>query len=136
MSSYNCRSLAPKANSLVEDFDNRNYIICYLSEIWQENSKSASKTTIQSLLEENQIKYMSTPRRGGKRGGGAAIAWKHEEVNIKKLNIHIPSQVEAVWGICKSKSSGILKEILLCSFYSPPNTGKNLKLVSVCLKKY
>ena len=77
------------------------------------------------------MRHINTPRRGGKRGGGAAIVWKTEDVNIKKLNICIPPSVEAVWGICKPKSPKVIfREILLCSFYSPPDAGKNTKLIA------
>ena len=58
-----------------------------MTEIWQDNSKLAHKAMIQKLLHEHNIKYMSTPRKGGKRGGGAAIAWKAESISVKKYNV-------------------------------------------------
>ena len=90
---YNCRSLTPKINSLIDDFNNRNYQVCFLSEIWQE-SKKTNKLMIGERIKEVGVKYISTPRRGLKRRGGAAIAWRGKKNSIKKLNIQIPHSLE------------------------------------------
>ena len=80
---YNCRSLAPKANSLATDMENRNYKFGFLNEVWEDDSKKTHRNMIIKLLEENSIRYISTPRRGNKRGGGAALVWKSEEICIR-----------------------------------------------------
>ena len=109
---YNCRSFAPKANSFAEDMENRDYKFSFLTEIWQDDSKKTHRNIIQKLLEENDIKYISTPRRGNKRGGGAAIAWNSNDVNIEKLNVNIPPSIEAVWGLYRPKNTnGSLKKM-------------------------
>ena len=38
--------------------------------------------------------------------------------------------METVWGLLKSKESGKISSIIVCSFYSPPDKGKNTKLVN------
>ena len=62
----------------------------FLTEVWEklENKKHQSK--LEEMLELNGIKYISTPRPGAQRGGGAAI--------VSKLNIASPKSVEVVWG--------------------------------------
>ena len=85
---------------------------------------------IKEMLELKDIHYISTPRPGKKRGGGAALAFNPVNFTLKKLNIAIPKPVEAVWGILRPKyPNGEISEIIVCCFYSPPSAGKNLPLV-------
>ena len=42
----------------------------------------------------------------------------------------IPSKVETVWGLLKSKSKVHTPPIILCIFYSPQNLGKNASLIN------
>ena len=82
------------------------------------------------LLELKGIKYISNPRCS-KRGGGVAIAVNLHKFTLSKLNVYVPTGVEAVWGLLKPKEAGgKFTSILLCSFYSPPDKGKNTKLVN------
>ena len=131
IANYNCRSLMGKSNCLAEDFEMRFYQICCLSEIWEDIQNNEHKKKIENLLEMHQISYISTPRKGQKRGGGAAIAWKNEEIVVKKLNIQIPKKLEVVWAVTKlRKAVADIKQIVLCSFYSPPKAGKNYELIN------
>ena len=76
------------------------------------------------------VKYISTPRPGPQRGGGAAIAVRTEKFTISKLNIQIPKSVEVVWGLLKPKDiSGKISVIIACCFYSPPRSRKNTTLL-------
>ena len=76
------------------------------------------------------IKYISTPRPGAKRGGGAAIAARLEKFSLSKLNIPIPGSLEVVWGLLKPKViTGKITVIIVCCFYSPPRSKKNSELV-------
>ena len=80
------------------------------------------------MLESEGLKYISTPRSRG--WGGAAIIVNQDKFTLEKLNIIIPHNLEVVWGLLKTKSEGAkFKKILACSFYSPPNSKKNHKLV-------
>ena len=76
------------------------------------------------------IKYISTPRPGAQRGGGAAIAVRLDKFSISKLNIAIPRAVEVVWGLLRPKTvSGRINTIIACCFYSPPKSWKNTVLI-------
>ena len=71
------------------------------------------------------IKYISTPRPGVQRGGGAAIAVRLENFSISKLNIPLPKS-----GLLKPKVvTGKINTIIVCCFYSPPRSRKNRVLI-------
>ena len=74
------------------------------------------------------LQYISTPRPRG--WGGAAIIVNQQRFTLDKLNINVPHNLEVVWGLVKSKAENSkFKKILACSFYSPPRTKKNQKLM-------
>ena len=76
------------------------------------------------------ISYISTPRPGAKRGGGAAIAFNPKKFSVSKLNIAIPTPLEIVWALMRpNEPTGDIRKIILCSFYSPPNSKKNKLLI-------
>ena len=79
------------------------------------------------MLETEGLKYISTARPRG--WGGAAIIVNQEQFHLEKLDVLIPHNLEVVWGMirCKAKDAKF-KQILVCSFYSPPRTRKNQKL--------
>ena len=81
-------------------------------------------------MEIDGLKYFSTTRPHGKRGGGAAIIVNTENFTAEKLNISIPSHLEVVWALAKPKSKNAqFKSIILCSFYSPPRSRLRNKLL-------
>ena len=60
---------------------------------------------------------------------GVAMVVNTEKFTCEKLNIHIPNNLEVVWGLIKPKNpSAIFRKIIACSFYSPPNKMKNSKM--------
>ena len=60
---------------------------------------------------------------------GVAMVVNTEKFTCEKLNIHIPNNLEVVWGLIKPKNpSATFKKIIACSFYSPPNKMKNSKM--------
>ena len=82
------------------------------------------------MFQMSGIQYISTPRSGAKRGGGAAIAIRTENFTISKLNIENPKSLEVVWGLLKPKVvTGKISKIIVCSFYSPPRSKKNPTLI-------
>ena len=87
---------------------------------------------IEKMLELDGLKYISTPRQPNKKGvsyGGAAIIVNTEKFTLEKLNVHIPHNLEVVWGLMKSKNpSAKFKKIITCSFYSPPSKKRNTKM--------
>ena len=81
-------------------------------------------------FEMKNISYISTPRPGVKRGGGAAIAVHTSRFQVSKLNIFIPKPLEIVWALLKPrKPVGDIRKIILCSFYSPPYSKKRSQLI-------
>ena len=130
ISSYNMRSLFGKIQNLSEDMNIRLTDISFLTEIWEKKENKKHQFKIEELLEMGGIKYVSTPRPGPQRGGGAAIAVRTEKFIISKLNIPIPKSIEVVWGLVKPKKiTGRIDVIIDCCFYSPPKSRKNTALL-------
>ena len=104
--------------------------IAFLSEIWQKQENKKHKFMIEKMFEMSGIQYISTPRPGVQRGGGAAIAIRTKNFTLSKLNILIPKSLEVVWGLLKPKVvTGKISKMIVCSFYSPPRSRKNNTLV-------
>ena len=128
--SYNMRSIWGKLDSLALDMVERSGEICFLSEVWEKMENKKHKKRIEELLEIKNISYISTPRPGAKRGGGAAIATNTDRFSVTKLNIFIPKPLEIVWALMRPiNPTGDVKKVILCSFYSPPNSRKNKHLI-------
>ena len=103
MSNYNMRSLMPKNFNFGTDMEDRNWSISVLTEVWQKAENTKHQFKIEELFELRGMKYISTPRPGTRRGGGAAIVVNTEVFSISKLNINIPHNLEIVWGLLRSK---------------------------------
>ena len=102
----------------------------FLTEVWEKKENKKHQSKLEEMLEMSGIKYISTPRPGSQRGGGAAIAVRLEHFQITKLNIAIPKSVEIVWGLLKPKVvTGAISKIIMCCFYSPPRSRKNSTLI-------
>ena len=129
LSVYNARSLFPKIASLATDIEERDTDICFVTEIWEQNENKRHRKKIEELLELKGIKYISNPRRN-RRGGGAGIAVNLKNFTVSKLNIHIPAEVECVWGLIKPNiPSKSLSSYISCCFYSPPDKYRNAPLI-------
>ena len=132
VATYNLRSLMPKARNLTTDILERSVELALLTEIWENSSNLEHKMEIEKMLELDGLKYISTPRQPNKKGvsyGGAAIIVNTEKFTLEKLNVHIPHNLEVVWGLMKSKiPSAKFKKIITCSFYSPPSKKRNTKM--------
>ena len=129
-SSYNMRSLMPKLSSWATDMIDRMCSLSFLVEIWQKSENKKHIFKIEELLEMRGINYISTPRPGNRRGGGAAIAANIEHYSLAKLNISVPHNLEIVWGILKPRQvTGKIVKIIVCSFYCPPKSRKKNILI-------
>ena len=130
VANYNMRSLFPKIGNFSLDMRERTTDIAFLTEVWEKREKKKHQFKLEEMLEMGGIKYISTPRPGAQRGGGAAIAVRTENFLISKLNIPIPKSVEVVWGVLKLKViTGKISVIIVCCFYSPPKSRKNTILL-------
>ena len=132
VASYNLRSLFPKIRSLKIDLIERKVDVGFLSEIWEQKQNCEHQFEIEKMLELSGLKYISTPRPPNKKGvsyGGAAIVVNLKKFSCEKLTVFIPSNLEVVWGILRPKNQSTkFKNIIVCSFYSPPNKRRNSKM--------
>ena len=104
--------------------------IGFLTEVWEKLENKKHQFKLEELLEIEGVQYISTPRPGAKRGGGAAIAVRVDRFSIAKLNVHIPKGLEVVWGLLKPRViSGKITKIISCCFYSPPRSKLRSNLV-------
>ena len=127
---YNVRSLMPKIGNFSLDMKERDLDISFLTEVWQKLENKKHQLKLEELLEMEGIQYISTPRPGTKRGGGAAIAVRLDKFGISKLNVSIPHGLEVVWGLLKPiVPSGKISKIITCCFYSPPRSKLRSTLV-------
>ena len=114
------RSLVPKVGNFSLDMEERAVDIAFLSEIWEKQENKKHQFKLEELLELKGIQYISSPRPGAKRGGGAAIAFRMDKFSITKLNVSIPRGLEVVRVILKPKLiNGRITKIISCCFYSP-----------------
>ena len=127
---YNMRSFFPKIENFSLDMRERAVNLAFLTEIWEKKEHKKHQIKLENMLEMEGISYISTPRPGPQRGGGAAVAVRNKNFTITKLNIQIPKSVEVVWGLLKPKViSGRISVIIVCCFYSPPRSRKNPTLL-------
>ena len=101
----NMRSLFPKVENFKTDMFERQIDASLLCEVWEQAENVQHKADIEKMLEMEGLKYFSTPRPQGKRGGGAAIVVNTEKFQAEKLNrltdIQIPAQLEVVWALVR-----------------------------------
>ena len=72
--------------------------------------------------------YESHPRKV-KRRVGAGIISNSRYCSMEKIPISPPKPLELVWALVKPNNPGKYKQIIVCSFYSPPNTRKSDELL-------
>ena len=123
------RSLAPKRNNYKIDILEREISVSLISEIWEKVGCRKQIYETEKMLQLDGLKYISTPRTT-KRGGGAAIVVNLEKFTLEKIEVIIPYNLEVVWGLMRPrKTTSKIKEFIIGSFYSPPHSKKNSKLL-------
>ena len=131
----NVRSLLPKLNSTIEKIENEEIDIALICEVWEKTGKKNRnfQSRVEEMMEMKGLKYISCGARpSGKRGGGAAIVANTSKFSLEKLDVQVPNNLEVQWGIVRPKVVSPItrfKEILVCSFYSPPASRKHCKLL-------
>ena len=108
------RSIFPKIGNFALDMIERESDISFLTEVWEKYENKKHQFRLEEMLEISGIKYISTPRPGAKRGGGAAIAVRLDNFTISKLNIALPRSIEVVWGLLKPKVVSGKITIIIC----------------------
>ena len=129
----NHRSLFPKFNNLIDELIENEMHLGLHSEIWEDGSNVAHKNKVEEALEIQGIKYISTPRRG-RRGGGAAITLIADSpftlTQLHPSPLNGTDSLEVCWGLLRPNTpSGHIRNIIVCSFYSPPNSRKKKALI-------
>ena len=122
----------PKIQSLKNDLVERSVGIGFLQETWEQSENHVHQFEVEKLLEIDGSKYISAPRPKnwlGRSYGGVALVVNTRKYSCQKLNILVPSTLEVVWSLVKSKNQlAKFKNIIACSFYSPPSKKKNSKM--------
>ena len=114
----NLRSFFPKVCNFKNDFLEREIDFGLLCEVWQMKENKKHSLEIEKMLELDGLKYFSTMRPSGKRGGGAAIIANLEKFTINQLNTSNPNNLAICAPLEKPKSDhAVIKKIILCSFY-------------------
>ena len=126
---YNMRSFFPKLESYKTDFFEHQVDASLLSEVWHKTEDKKHKFEIEKMMEMEGLKYFSTNRPKGRRGGGAAIIVNTVSFKAEKVDVQIPPNLEVVWVLVKPKSADAkIKKIVMCAFYSPPRSKMREKL--------
>ena len=129
LSVSNLRSFWPKQNNFIQDMKMREISCAMLSEVWEKSNCKKQQFELERMLNMDGLKYISTPRTT-KRGGGAAIVVSLKDYSLDKIEVPNPSKVEVVFGLLRpKKTAGMIKEIIIAAFYSPPKSKKNPKLL-------
>ena len=83
-----------KIGNFGSDMQDRNCGISFLTEVWEKSENRKHQFKIEELFEMKGMKYISTPRPGARRGGGAALVVNTETFTISKLNnISLPGNL-------------------------------------------
>ena len=93
------RSLLPKINNYKMDLLERGIELSLLSEVWEAKGKKKFMSEASKMLENNGLKYISTPRAVNKRGGGCAIVANMTKFSLEKIEVPIPKNLEVVRGL-------------------------------------
>ena len=125
----NHRSLFPKFHSFLDEMIEMDMQLGLHSEIWEVSENKNHQQSVEEAFELHGIRYISNPRRH-RRGGGVAITLHEQNFLLSRLDVSVPPELEVVWGLVKPKNpSHQVKSIVVCSFYSPPNSKKKSQLV-------
>ena len=122
----NMRSFAPKLHNFVQDFKMRGLGLALCGETWGKDDSKVYQRKIKQLLEIEGLTTISTNRKY-RRGGGTMILADNSKVNLEKLPIDIPHNLEISWGLVRPKRGPKIDIIVAC-FYYPPKCRKKTKI--------
>ena len=131
----NVRSLLRNLNSLIKKVQNESLQIWFISECWEKQGKKNKhfQARTEEIMQLHGYKYISCGARpSGKRGGGAAILADMRKFNMEKIVVNVPRNLEVQWALIRPKNivqNAKFCEIILCSFYSAPNSKKHKALL-------
>ena len=124
----NARSLYPKPDNLKTLLTELGIEIAIVSETWERERESLE--TLLKLQNYKIISYKRQKRKANKKpGGGAGIIYNENRFEISKLEVPVPSGVEAAWSLVKPKEESKIKKIAVCSLYVSPTSKFKTKTI-------
>ena len=126
----NHRSLWPRLENTLDELVELEAHVGFHCEVWEDKENKYHELEIQRAYELRGVQYISTARPDRVGGGAALTLLTDSAFSLKHLTPPNPKKLEICWGILKLKNpTSELKSILLCSFYSPPNSRKQTALL-------
>ena len=89
----NMRSFFPKVENFKLDFLEHQVEASLLCEVWHKIEDKRHELEIEKMLEMDGLKYFSTTRPRGKRGGGAAVIVNTEKYKAEKIEVQVPPKL-------------------------------------------
>ena len=128
----NLRSLFPKLHNFTTDIRMRSIAVALCSETWHKEDKKKHRTETERILYMEGLKFLSTPRPPGKRGGGCGIVCDLTKFTLDRIDINNEHKLEICWGILRPKDASTcsIKEYVVAAFYCPPKSKKKEKLIT------
>ena len=124
----NHRSFFPKFQNFLDLMQTQGLTLGLHSEIWESKENKDHQKRIEEAFELEGVQYISNPRPN--RGGGAAITLLCSDFTLSKLDVVIPKNLEVVWGLVRPNvPTPEFKGIIVCSFYSVPNSRRKGQLI-------
>ena len=123
----NIRSLGPKIRSFMQDFRMRDLSVSLLTETWGKDDRASYRRKIIAMFEKEGLGIISLNRKV-RRGGGVAIVFDSQIIDLEELDVVVPHNLEVVWGLGRPKK-GIIKMIIFAAFYYPPRAKKKQKMI-------
>ena len=125
----NHRSFFPKFKNFIDAMQTLDLTLGVHSEIWEDKESKVHQNKVEEALELEGIHYISNTRPD-RRGGGAAISLMSGDFTLTRLDVKIPKNLEVVWGLVRPNiQTKEFKGIIVCAFYSVPNSKRKTKLV-------
>ena len=126
----NHRSLWPRLNNTLDELLELNAHVGFHTEIWEIRGDIQQRSRIDKAYELKGVSYFSSPRENRIGGGTAITLLNQSSFTMTQIFPPNPKNVEVCWCILKIKNpTSHIKSILLCCFYSPPNSRKQSSLI-------
>ena len=130
VANINPRSIYGKENELKTFIKEESVDCTFLSESWER-----LHFPLETLINFEGYEVFSNPYQRTGRGGRPALIIKKEKYNIINLTnsvVDIPWGLEVIWVVLTpkmGKNNRKIKKVVLCCFYSPPNSSTRFQLV-------
>ena len=135
--SANHRSLWPKLENTLDELVELQAHVGFHCEVWENKENKKHALEIKKAYELRGVLYISTARPDRVGGGAAITLLEDSPFSLKQLTPPNPRKLEICWGMLKLKNpTSEIKMILLCSFYSPPNSRKQTALLEHICENY